>query len=209
MDIDSTAAAHGDIVTPGQNIGLASDYKIGKGVFRTDNVLYASTVGRLEVVNENNESRPQIRVVTGTARPMQTTLLPEIGATVIARVTKVSQRSAHTELLAQQDHPFISLFKGTIRQQDVRRTEIDKVDIYRCFAPGDLVRARILSLGDRHSYFLTTADNSFGVVEALSTAGAPMVPVSWQEMQCTQTGTREFRKVAKVDSNKPMYSCLS
>ncbi len=198
-------ATHGDVVTPGEKIGVASEHKIGTGLFQSDGTLYASIVGRLEI-EQKEDGLPVMKVSAGTARLLDSTLLPEIGATVIARVTKVSHRSAHTELLAQQGQPFMSLFKGTIRQQDVRRTEIDKVDIYGCFAPGDLVRARILSLGDRHSYFLTTADNCFGVIEALSTAGAPMVPVSWQEMQCTQTGTREFRKVAKVDPNKPLYS---
>lgn len=31
-------------------------------------------------------------------------------------------------------------------------------------------------------------------------AGVPMVPVSWQEMQCPQTKAVENRKVAKLDA---------
>ena len=35
-----------------------------------------------------------------------------------------------------------------IRSQDVRLTEADKVDIYDCFLPSDVVRAKVISLGD-------------------------------------------------------------
>lgn len=35
-------------------------------------------------------------------------------------------------------------------------------------------------------------------VSALEVTGVPMVPVSWQEMQCPQTKAVEKRKVAKA-----------
>jgi exosome complex RNA-binding protein Csl4 len=43
--------------------------------------------------------------------------------------------------------------------------------MYDCFRPGDVVRAKVLSLGDARSYYLTTADNALGVVHAKSLAG--------------------------------------
>lgn len=46
-----------------------------------------------------------------------------------------------------------------------------QVVMYDCFRPGDVVRAKVLSLGDARSYYLTTADNSLGVVHAKSLAG--------------------------------------
>jgi exosome complex component CSL4 len=82
--------------------------------------------------------------------------------------------------------------------QDIRAAERDKVEVYKSFRPGDIVRAEVLSLGDARSFYLTTAKNELGVIYAKSTAGAPLVPVSWCEMECTATGTREFRKVAKL-----------
>lgn len=89
---------------------------------------------------------------------------------------------------------------GTIRQRDVRAHEIDSVEIYRSFRPLDLVRAQVLSLGDARSYFLSTARNDLGVILATSPAGAPMVPINWEQMQCPLTGTKEYRKVAKIDA---------
>lgn len=77
-------------------------------------------------------------------------------------------------------------------------THTPQVVMYDCFRPGDVVRARVLSLGDARSYHLTTADNSLGVVHARSLAGVPMVALSWQEMRCPRTMVVERRKVAKV-----------
>jgi exosome complex component CSL4 len=64
-----------------------------------------------------------------------------------------------------------------------------------------MVKARVLSLGDSRSFFLSTADNELGVLLAHSSASNQlMVPISWQQMQCPVTLVKEFRKVAKVAS---------
>lgn len=99
-----------------------------------------------------------------------------------------------------------------------------QVELLSCFRPGDLVRAVVLSVGDARSYYLSTAKNELGVIYAKSLAGGaplhctnlgcpttcdclvrhevligvPMVPISWQEMQCPSTKAIEKRKVAKV-----------
>ena len=39
-------------------------------------------------------------------------------------------------------------FRGQIRKEDVRATEKDKVEMYRCFRPGDIVLAKLLSFGE-------------------------------------------------------------
>lgn len=90
-------------------------------------------------------------------------------------------------------------FKGVIRSQDVRLTERDKVKIFECFKPGDIVRAEILSLGDGANYYLSTAKNDLGVIYTKSDGGAgyPMFPIDWQHMMCPITGTIEMRKCAK------------
>ncbi|KAH0508253.1 Exosome complex component CSL4 [Microtus ochrogaster] len=81
----------------------------------------------------------------------------------------------------------------------IRATEKDKVEIYKSFRPGDIVLAKVISLGDAQSnYLLTTAENELGVVVAHSESGVQMVPISWCEMQCPKTHTKEFRKVARV-----------
>lgn len=55
--------------------------------------------------------------------------------------------------------------------------------MYDCFRPGDVIRAKVLSLGDARSYHLTTADNALGVVHAKSLAGGCMVVSSLSDGQ--------------------------
>jgi exosome complex component CSL4 len=81
--------------------------------------------------------------------------------------------------------------------QDVRATETNKVEIYKSFRPGDVIRAEVISLGDFRSYYLSTAKNELGVVFAKSVAGHTMIPISWEMMQCPKTKMKEYRKVAK------------
>ncbi|KAF2306965.1 hypothetical protein GH714_022852 [Hevea brasiliensis] len=111
--------------------------------------------------------------------------VPEPGYVVIARVTKVMAKMASADIMC--------LGPKSV-QQDVRATEIGKVDMHLSFRPGDIVRALVLSLGDARAYHLSTAKNELGVVSAESTAGATMVPISWTEMQCSLTGQIERRK---------------
>lgn len=88
-------------------------------------------------------------------------------------------------------------FQATIRKEDVRAVEKDKVVMEDMFRVGDIVRASVISLGDQSSYYCSTAKNEFGVVMARSEEGNMMFPVSWKEMKDAVTGRTELRKVAK------------
>jgi exosome complex RNA-binding protein Csl4 len=93
-----------------------------------------------------------------------------------------------------------ALYEGTVRREDVRTGASEEVQIQDCFLPGDLVLCRVLSLGDnsRGRYFLTTAEPDLGVLYACSAkSGKPMMPISWKEMQCVETGSKELRKCAR------------
>ena len=108
-------------------------------------------------------------------------------------------RFAKCQILCVGDTVLSQCYRGQVRKEDVRMTEKDRVEMYNCFRPGDIVLARVISLGDPTAgYLLTTAENSLGVVIARSEVGSVMVPVSWTEMQCTTSYTIEQRKVAKV-----------
>lgn len=63
--------------------------------------------------------------------------------------------------------PFIS---SNFEAND-RLTERDKVRMGECFRLGDIVKAKVLSLGDARSYYLSTAANELGVVYATSEDG--------------------------------------
>jgi exosome complex component CSL4 len=124
-------------------------------------------------------------------------VLPDVGNTVLCRVTRITQKQAVVAILVVGETVLDTEWQGLIRTQDVRATEKDRVKIYESFRPGDIVRAQVISLGDQANYYLSTASNALGVVMATSETGSPMYPVSWKEYIDPETGLSEARKVAK------------
>lgn len=188
-----------EMVTPGEVLGKESEVKAGKGAYFShhNNTVYASLTGRRSLTPaapESPDQRPIVEVIGHKAHGP----VPEPGCVVIARVTKVMARMASADIMCVSSKSVREKFSGIIRQQDVRATEIDKVEMHSSFRPGDIVKALVLSLGDARAYYLSTAQNELGVVSAESIAGGTMVPISWTEMQCPLTGQIEQRKVAKV-----------
>ncbi|KAJ7533784.1 hypothetical protein O6H91_13G064700 [Diphasiastrum complanatum] len=182
--------------TPGELLGSAFDYIAGTGTYTFQNKVYASLVGVQHIVEARSgaaDLRPSIEV----RREKQRGAIPQPGD--IVTIAKVQARMASADIVCVGQRAVKEKFTGTVRQQDVRATEIDKVDMHASFRPGDIIRAEVLSLGDARAYYLSTAKNELGVVSAMSVAGATMVPISWQEMQCPLTNQTEPRKVAKVE----------
>ena len=128
-------------------------------------------------------------------------VVPRVGDVVFGRVTRVLEKAAHVEIAAVNGRaPRGGDFAGVVRRQDARAHAVDSVELERCFRAGDVVRAKVLSLGDARSFYLTTAGDDLGVVRAThGTSRATMLPIGWTEVQCPVTGEVEDRKVARVD----------
>ena len=133
------------------------------------------------------------------------------GQTVLARVVRIATQMVMVDIFATE-HGLLRHDKpaGVIRREDVKpvstaataeQQSVTNAVLTQYYRPGDWVVAKILSLGDTRRYFLTTAEAGLGVIHAVSsTSGQPMVPVSWKEMECPDTGLRETRKCARPPS---------
>jgi exosome complex component CSL4 len=125
---------------------------------------------------------------------------PTVGSRVTCKILRINARNATVAILCVDEQPLKQAFSGVIRLQDITSSaELGKLQMQQCYRPGDVVLARVLSLGDRRNFYLTTAATELGVIFAKSEdAGAPLVPISWNAMQCSETGAVETRKVAKL-----------
>ncbi|KXS20144.1 hypothetical protein M427DRAFT_152058 [Gonapodya prolifera JEL478] len=173
---------------PGQALGNAADFAAGSGTYTRHGHVYASVIGL-------PKTKPKVEVVRGK----DATAVPSIGAIVTGTIVRINPRWATLKVMVVESVPTSEDFQGIIRLQDVRATEKEKVRIDRSFRPGDIVRARVLSLGDARNYYLSTAENELGVVFATSLGGATMIPVSWEQMICPKTRVVEYRKCAKPE----------
>jgi len=189
-------------VVPGQRLGHVESMAAGLGTFIHKQHIYASVVGVKQIVFDQalpiangSEMKPTVTVT----REKEPTVVPDIGSIVTVKILKINPRLASVSILCVGSKALKDPFQGIIRVQDIRATEIDKVQVYKSFRPGDIVRAEVISLGDQRSYYLSTAKNDLGVVFAQSVAGATMIPISWELMQCPKTKTKEYRKVARPE----------
>ena len=191
------------VVCPGDRLRHSSEVVAGRGTYvrDSDGAVCAALAGAAVVTPAAAgaaEPRPLVEVLRGASGAA----LPQPGATVLARVARVTPRLASVDILCVDGCAAERPFSGVIRQQDVRATDVDRVVLHDCFRAGDVVRAVVLSLGDSRSYYLATARNDLGVVSAVAAAtGEPLVAVSWQEMRCPKTGAVEKRKVAQEQRN--------
>ena len=122
--------------------------------------------------------------------------VPQIGSIVTGKVIRISRMHATVEMLVIDDETVPYPFSGTIRKLDVRQTDVDNIRMETCFRPGDVVKAEVISLGDRRNYMLSTAKSDLGVTHATSNDGNDLMPCSYSEMIDAATGEKESRKVA-------------
>ncbi|KFQ24159.1 Exosome complex component CSL4, partial [Merops nubicus] len=154
--------------------------------------------------------------VVSVVRDTESQLLPDVGAVVTCKVCSINSRFAKVHILYVGSTPLKSTFRGTIRREDIRATEKDKVEVYKSFRPGDIVLAKVVSFPLVPGWDRRRGLRSDGSITSLSvwrnavlgggtkcvyhvaSLGVQMVPISWCEMQCPRTHTKDFRKVARV-----------
>ncbi|CAN1233904.1 Exosome complex component CSL4 [Linum perenne] len=139
-----------ETVTPGEVLGKAAEVRAGKGAYvapyRSTDIMYVfSSLTGLRHTHppppDSPDQRPTVEVIGHKARGA----VPETGSVVIARVTKVMAKMASADIMCVGPKSVREKFTGIIRQQDVRATEIDKVDMHLSFRPGDIVKALVVS----------------------------------------------------------------
>lgn len=191
-----------NVVEPGTSVAQVSNASLGYGTHIYNNDIIASLSGPVAQQRPSTKLSGATKAKATTSysihRPQSAPLLPEVNNTVLARITRLTPRSATCSVLAvyptspsakssaaatatasailpapPRDVQPVSIpsqaqFSGQIRLQDVRATEKDKVVMGEAFRVGDVVRAVVISLGDQRDYYLSTAGNEFGVLLAWS-----------------------------------------
>lgn len=204
------------IFTPGTLVPIGSGVKLGEGLYERHGQTYASRVGLLRIATSSTEPATQVASIESHTLGARHALLPQIGQTVVGTITRIASRYVSIDIQVLEDERpggraayLEEPFKGTIRSQDIWPAD-DKdapTQLYLAFRPGDLVRGRIIGVGDASAGFLvsTGVEATLGVVFAKCAAsGEPMVAVSWNEMMCSKTGTKEPRKPAKPSAPAPL-----
>ena len=128
-------------VLPGDAIEVdEGNYKAGNGVYIRKGKYFALLSGIVDISNSTisvKSSRDdQISTVEN---------VPKVGQIYYAIVDKLSPRIC--QVLVVDPKTGQRGFHGIIRKENVRQSEVDKVEMVDCFRPGDLIKAKLVALG--------------------------------------------------------------
>ncbi|MEM2337072.1 MAG: exosome complex RNA-binding protein Csl4 [Candidatus Bathyarchaeia archaeon] len=180
----------GQIVLPGEPLGVIEEFIPDAGTYVKDGVIYSKVVGRALIDYLNK------RV---SVFPLVHSAVPKVGSIVIGQVSNVQMQMATVRIFKIGKHFLSGFFTGLLHVADVHLRFVDSM--FDVCKPGDMVRAKVISEKNR-MYHLTTKDKSLGVVYAFcSKCGDVLQQKGRGGLQCPRCGNAEKRKTA-IDYGK-------
>uniref|UniRef100_A0A915EDZ3 Uncharacterized protein n=1 Tax=Ditylenchus dipsaci TaxID=166011 RepID=A0A915EDZ3_9BILA len=178
---------------PGDKLFATSEgqYRAGNGCYEFHGQIFASLAGYVYVFSKEEEGDSNH-------------VLPTQGSIVTARVESITLKFAKCSIICVGDTLLGHEFNSTLRKEDVRDREKDKVEIYKFVQPGDIILARVLGYGDSQTFlgvFLSIAEEELGAISGRGQNGERLVPLTATVMKSISSEYRENRKVAMVPVN--------
>ncbi|NJF24123.1 exosome complex RNA-binding protein Csl4 [Thermococcus sp. Bubb.Bath] len=183
-------ASEGQLVLPGDYLGVIEEYLPGEGVKEENGELIATRAGKVRIDPE----RMEIHVDPVTDVPP----LPEVGDIVLGRIIEVRGQNALVELIrieGKNGRDIATSKIAGIHVSQVRNGFVE--DLSKEFKIGDIVRARVIS-NEKSPIQLTTKAPDLGVVYALcSRCRTPLIRRG-NQLICPKCGNVETRKLSTL-----------
>ncbi len=173
----------GQLVLPGERLGVIEEFVPDAGTFVRDGVIYSKVVGR--ALHDLATRRVFVHQVGRQA------LIPKVGSIVMGQVAGGQSDSVNVRIFQIGDKQISTVFMGVLHVSDANIRYVDSMhDVCKA---GDIVRARVIS--DKNQvYHLSTKDRELGVIYAFcSNCGGTLEPRR-QGMHCPKCGRIEERK---------------
>ncbi|KRY83920.1 Magnesium transporter protein 1 [Trichinella pseudospiralis] len=172
----------------------------GYGCFVAHCYYFASLAGKLKLTKKNNGA-----VVEVVRENSSTRILPSPQAFVTCRVTGVANKYAKCTILMVENNILPHPFVGILRKENVYGSAKNEseINMYECFQEGDIVIAKVSSLGDSFSYLLSTEELELGVYLGYCKEKHKMQPTAdKRHLHCGICLTKEPRKIADLESDE-------
>jgi exosome complex component CSL4 len=175
----------GQLVVPGERLGVIEEYVPDAGTFVKDGVIYSKVVGRsmLDLATRRVSVCPAGRSL----------LVPQVGSTVIGQVTGAQPENANVRILEVDGKRLSGVFIGVLHISDVHLRYVDSMSEV-CKA-GDIIRAKVIS-DKNQAYHLSTKDKDLGVIYGFCSNCGTTLESRRQGMSCPKCGRIETKKIA-------------
>ena len=180
---------NGDLVLPGDYLGVIEEFMPGEGVREENGELYATRAGKVKI----DQTKMEISVEPITDTPP----LPEVGDVVLARVIEVKPQAVIVQLLQiegrENDREIATSKLAGIHISQIKEGFVE--DITKEFKIGDIVRAKVIG-SEKSPIQLSTKGKDLGVVYALcSRCRTPLIRRG-DKLICPRCGNVETRKLS-------------
>lgn len=175
----------GQLVVPGDRLGVIEEFIPDAGTYVKDGVIYSKVIGR--VLIDLTHRRISVHQLTRGAK------VPITGSTVVGQVSSAQSETAGVRIFEIGNDELSGAFIGILHVSDVQMRYVDSMfDICK---PGDIIRAKVISEKNR-TYHLSTKDKDLGVVYAFCSSCGSLLEPRRQSMHCPKCGRVERRKTA-------------
>lgn len=140
---------------PGDRLCKADEKTIpAVGTYKSEDHIYASLAG--QVIIKHSSGDVKFIGVDGKYKASRT--LPSINDVVTCRVTSIQSNLALCLIWCVNAHVLRQPFKAMVRKEDIRHHEKDSIDISKYCLPGDVIKGKVIGVGDNGRYLVSIAD---------------------------------------------------
>jgi exosome complex component CSL4 len=175
----------GQIVVPGDRLGVIEEFTPGPGTYEQEGTIYAAATGQalMDLLNKQVSVYPKAHVAN----------VPHVGSTVIGQVAEVQSKQATIRIFQVGDRLLTGFFSGLLHIGDVSQRYVESM--YEVCKAGDIVRAAVVSEKNRVIH-LTTNDKDLGVIYAFCSHCGHSLAQKRFIMRCPECGNSERRKTS-------------
>lgn len=185
MGAKSSEEKSGQLVLPGDRLGVIEEFIPDAGTYVKDGVIYSQVVGRalLDLASRRVSVYPAVAL----------TKVPKVGSIVMGQVSHVQSDNAVVRIFRVGDTDLSGVFAGLLHVSDVQLSYVDSMfDVCKA---GDVIRARVVSDKNR-TYHLSTKEKDLGIVYAFCSRCGHMLESRRQNLICPSCSNSEIRKIA-------------
>jgi len=183
MNLKSLDQKNGNIVLPGERLGVIEEFIPDSGTYVKDSVIYSKIVGKalMDLLNKRVSVYP---IMNGVATP-------KVGAIIIGQVGNAQTDNVLVRIFRVGNKKISGVFGGILHISDVSDRYINSMN--EVCKTGDIIRAKVIS--EKNQIFhLATQDKNLGVLYGFCSRCSTVMNLDRYEMRCPKCGSIEKRK---------------
>ncbi len=195
MALKAPEQKSGQLVMPGERLGVIEEFIPDSGTYVKDGVIYSKIIGR-SLLDLQNRKVSVYPILEGA-------VYPKLGTVVIGQIGNAQSDNVLVKIFKIGKKDISGTFGGILHVSDVSDRYIDQMsDVCK---PGDIVRAKVIS--EKNQIFhLSTNDKNLGIIHAFCSNDGTLLELQPQryDLRCPKCGNIERRKIAPDYGKEPL-----